>query len=50
MNPYASGGFNYLAESGDAALASPDEFIRYFVGLIVESVDADSQAKHEDTF
>ncbi len=34
MNAYASGGYDYLAESRDSAPASPEEFIRDFVGLV----------------
>lgn len=42
MNAYASGGFDYLAESRDSAPASPEEFIRDFVGLVGEAVETDS--------
>ena len=34
MNAYASGGYDFLSESRDSAPASPEEFIRDFVGLI----------------
>ncbi|MDE0422288.1 MAG: hypothetical protein OXK76_15595 [Gammaproteobacteria bacterium] len=43
MNAYASGGYDYLAESRDSAPASPEEFIRDFVGLIGEAMEAESQ-------
>lgn len=39
MNAYASGGYDYLAESRDSAPATPEEFIRDFVGLIDEAVE-----------
>lgn len=41
MNAYASGGYDFLSESRDVAPASPEEFIRDFVGLIDEAVAAD---------
>ena len=37
MNAYASGGYDFLAESRDAPPASPEEFIRDFVGLIADA-------------
>lgn len=40
MNAYASGGYDFLAESRDTAPASPEEFVRDFVGLITEAVEA----------
>lgn len=40
MNAYASGGYDFLSESRDAAPASPEEFIRDFVGLMAEAVEA----------
>ena len=39
MNAYASGGYDFLAESRDVAPATPEEFVRDFVGLIDEAVD-----------
>ncbi len=42
MNAYASGGYDFIAESRDSPPASPEEFIRDFVGLINEAMDADS--------
>lgn len=38
MNAYASGGYDYLTESRDTAPASPEEFIRDFVGLIDKAI------------
>ena len=43
MNAYASGGYDYFAESRDSAPASPEEFIRDFVGLIGDAMEAQSQ-------
>lgn len=43
MNAYASGGYDYLAESRDSAPASPEEFIRDFVGLIGEAMETEAQ-------
>ncbi len=38
MNAYASGGYDFLAESRDVAPESPEEFVRDFVGLIDKAV------------
>ena len=40
MNAYASGGYDFLSESRDVAPASPEEFVRDFVGLIDEAVES----------
>ena len=40
MNDYASGGYDFLSESRDVAPASPEEFVRDFVGLIDAGVNA----------
>ena len=40
MNAYASGGYDLLSESRDTAPASPEEFVRDFVGLMAEAVEA----------
>ena len=38
MNAYASGGYDFLSESRESPPASPEEFIRDFVGLIEVAV------------
>lgn len=38
MNAYASGGYDFLSESRDVVPATPEEFLRDFVGLIDEAV------------
>lgn len=40
MNGYASGGFEFLAESRDTKPASAEEFLRDFVGLMDKAVAA----------
>ena len=40
MNAYASGGYDFLSESRDTAPASPEEFIRDFVELMTDAVEA----------
>ena len=46
MNAYASGGYDFLAESRDMPPASPEEFVRDFVGLVEEAIlDAKSQER-----
>ena len=40
MNAYASGGYDFLSESRDTAPASPEEFLRDFVGLIGAAVQS----------
>ncbi len=41
MNAYASGGYDFLSETRDVAPASPEEFLRDFVGLMCEAVAAE---------
>ena len=43
MNAYASGGYDFLAESRDVPPASPEEFLRDFVGLVGEAIELDAQ-------
>ena len=40
MNSYASGGYDFLSESRDMPPASPEEFVRDFVGLMEAAVQA----------
>ena len=40
MNAYASGGYDFLSESRNTAPASPEEFVRDFVELMSEAVEA----------
>ena len=44
MNAYASGGYDFLAESRDVAPASPEEFVRDFVGLIADAAESETAA------
>ena len=44
MNAYASGGYDYLAESRDSAPASPEEFIRDFVELMADAVETGTES------
>ena len=41
MNAYASGGYDFLSESRDMRPASPEEFVRDFVGLIETAVEGE---------
>ena len=45
MNEYASGGYDYLAESRDSVPASPEEFIRDFVSIMSDAVEADTESR-----
>lgn len=48
MNAYASGGYDFLAESRDKAPASPEEFLRDFVGLIADATAAEADVTRAD--
>ena len=39
MNEYASGGYEFLAESRDTEPASPEEFLRDYVLLMESAVE-----------
>lgn len=39
LNAYASGGYDFLAESRETAPTSPEELLRDFIGLIAEAVE-----------
>ena len=43
LNAYASGGYEFLSESRDTAPASPEEFLRDFVGLIENAVESGTE-------
>ena len=44
MNAYASGGYDFLAESRDSKPASPEEFLQDFVQLAAEAVEEGLEA------
>ena len=44
MNAYASGGYDFLSESRDTAPASPEEFVRDFVGLMESAIASGAES------